>query len=240
MKRVSPGPSLAILLQGIVLIGLSAVARADVPERPEVRKSPAYARAFRQGELERMRGDFESSIIRFNEALTISRQASDPAAEAACLVKVGLLEWNMGRVREAEGNFSDAVLKAGVSGPNDVLNYSRAALEIIRLYNAGKDFRLSNALQRSLEAFAEAIALGRKNKSEEFVVKCLRQMSLTYWQVNDLKSFLSNNEEALEIATRLNLRVERGRCLNNLGLYFWKSTDYSKALRYFQPGASLF
>ncbi len=239
MNRVSPGPSLAILLQGIVLIGLSAVARADVPERPEVRKSPAYARAFRQGELERMRGDFESSIIRFNEALTISRQASDPAAEAACLVKVGLLEWNMGRVREAEGNFSDAVLKAGVSGPNDVLSYSRAALEIIRLYNAGKDFRLSNALQRSLDAFSEAVALGRKNKCEEFVVKCLRQMSLTYWQVNDLKSFLSNNEEALEIATRLNLRVERGRCLNNLGLYFWKSTDYSKALRFFQQALSI-
>jgi len=239
MNRVSPGPSLAILLQGIVLIGLSAVARADVPERPEVRKSPAYARAFRQGELERMRGDFESSIIRFNEALTISRQASDPAAEAACLVKVGLLEWNMGRVREAEGNFSDAVLKAGVSGQNDVLNYSRAALEIIRLYNAGKDFRLSNALQRSLAAFAEAIALGRKNKSEEFVVKCLRQMSLTYWQMNDLTSFLSNNEEALEIATRLNLKIERGRCLNNLGVHFWKSMDYSKGLQYFQPALRL-
>ena len=154
-------------------------------------------------------------------------------------MKLGLLQWNLGRVREAEGNFSDAALKAGESGLSDAMSYSRTALGIIRLYNQGKDLRASNALPRSLEAFAQAVALGRKTKSEEFVVKCLRQMSGTYWQMNDLKGFLSNNQEALEIATRLNLKVEQGRCLNNLGVFYLKSTEYSKALFYFQQALRL-
>ncbi len=234
MKPVSPGARWAAFLLCLALVRPAARAAAEVSDKLGVQNNGAYARAFRQGETERIRGDFESSIIRFTEALTISRTASDPAAEAACLVKLGLLQWNLGRVQEAEGNFSDAALKAGESGLSEALSYSRTALEIIRLYNQGKDLRQSNALPRSLASFAEAVALGRKNRGEEFVVKCLRQMSGTYWQMNDLKGFLSNNQEALEIATRLNLQVERGRCLNNLGLYFWKSTDYSKALSNFQ------
>ena len=239
MKRPNPGTRWVLFLQGVALAGFSAVATADLSDKPDVRNNGAYAQAFRQGEAERIRGDFEVSITRFNQALTISRQASDSAAESACLVKLGLLQWNLGRVREAEGSFSDAALKAGASGRNDVLSSSRAALEIIRLYNLGKDLRLSNDLSRSLEAFAEAVAVGRKTKGEEFVVKCLRQMSGTCWQMNDLKRFLSTNEEALEIATRLNLKIEQGRCLNNLGLYFWKSTDYSNALRHFQQALRL-
>ncbi len=239
MRWANAGTSLVVFFQGAALIGLSAVAMADLSDRSGVRNNGAFARAFRQGEAERIRGDFESSISLFNEALAISRQASDPAAESECLAKLGLLQWNLGRVREAEGDFSDASLKAEESGRNEILSSSRSALEIIRLYNLGKDLRLSSALPQSLAAFAEAVAMGRKNNGEEFVVKCLRQMSGTHWQMNDLKRFLSNNEEALAIATRLNLKIEQGRCLNNLGLYFWKSADYSKALRYLQPALQL-
>jgi CHAT domain-containing protein/Tfp pilus assembly protein PilF len=227
------GSRVIILLAG-ALAGFAAATGTDLPDKPGVRDNGAYTLAFRKGEEARARGDFESSIDRFQEALTISRQANDTAAEAACLMKLGLLQWNLGRIREAEGNFSEASRKAGTPGSDGVLFISRAALDIIRLYNQGKDLRLSNALPRSLEAFSEALAIGRRIKGEEFVAKCLRQMSGTYWQMNDLKSFLSNNEEALKIAMRLNLKIEQGRCLNNLGLYFWKSTDYSKALRHFQ------
>lgn len=230
MRRITG----VIILLAWALVGIAAATRADLTGKPGIRGNGAYALAFRQGEADRVRGDFESSINRFKEALTISRQASDTAAEAACLAKLGLLQWNLGRVREAEGSFSEAALKAGAHGPDGAIPNSRAALDIIRLYNQGKDLRLSNALPRSLEAFSEALVIGRRIKGEEFVVKCLRQMSGTYWQMNDLKNFLSSNQEALEIATRLNLKIERGRCLNNLGLYFWKSTDYSKALRHFQ------
>jgi len=235
MRRITG----VIILLVWALVGIAAATRADLTGKPGIRGNGAYALAFRQGEADRVRGDFESSINRFKEALTISRQASDTAAEAACLAKLGLLQWNLGRVREAEGSFSEAALKAGAHGPDGAIPNSRAALDIIRLYNQGKDLRLSNALPRSLEAFSEALVIGRRIKGEEFVVKCLRQMSGTYWQMNDLKNFLSSNQEALEIATRLNLKIERGRCLNNLGLYFWKSTDYSKALRHFQQALQL-
>jgi tetratricopeptide (TPR) repeat protein len=183
--------SRAIILLAGTLAGIAAATGADLSDKPGVRDNGAYMRAFGEGESARARGDFEGAVARFNEALTISRQANDATAEAACLAKLGLLLWNLGRVREAEGNYSEAALKAGNPGPGEVLPNSLAALDIIRLYNRGKDLRLSNALPRSLEAFSEALAIGRRIKGEEFVVKCLRQMSGTYWQMNDLKSFLS-------------------------------------------------
>jgi CHAT domain-containing protein/tetratricopeptide (TPR) repeat protein len=192
-----------------------------------------YLVIVRQAESDLENGNFDSAIGRFKEALDISREAGDPAEEATCLTKLGLMSWNIGQVPEAIRYYSDAQQKARESGQNDVLDRCRTVLEAISLYNAGKDYRQSNFLQRSVESFERALGISRRIKNEEITVKCLRQLSLTYWQMNDLKSFLLRNEEALESARKIKHKKEEGRCLNNIGLYHWKSTNYSSALNYF-------
>jgi len=202
-------------------------------EKGALQSNERYLVIVRQAESDRENGNFDSAIGRFKEALDNSREAGDPRAEAACLTKLGLLHWNIGQVPEAIRYYSDAQQKARESGQNDVLDRCRAVLEAISLYNAGKDYCQSNFLQRSAESFERALGISRRIKNEEITVKCLRQMSLTYWQMNDLKSFLLRNEEALESARKIKHKKEEGRCLNNIGLYHWKSTNYSSALNYF-------
>jgi len=116
---------------------------------------------------------------------------------------------------------------------------SRTALEIYRLYKEGKKFRSSGKYQKSIENFQQAIHLARKLKSKEHEVKCLRQLSSTYWELNNLQEFFSLNKEALTIAQSLNHRKEEGRCLNNIGLFYWKLDNYSKALTYYKDAIKI-
>lgn len=235
MLRGGKGRGRVLFIIIVTMAGAAPLLRPAVPEDdPGGRSERKSGGAFREAEQARSDGDFELSVERFTAALAVSIEGRDRAAEALCLGRLGLCLWNLGRVKEAESKFLEAAGKAEASGPSEVLSYGRGALEIIRLYERGKACRLSNDLETSLEAFQEAVAIGRRIEGEEFVAKCLRQMTGTLWSMNDLGGFLAGNQEGLEIATRLNLKVERGRCLNNLGLYFWKATDYSKALRYFQ------
>ena len=239
MLRGGTGRGRVLFLLILTMAG-EAPPRSAVPvDDPGERIDRIHGQAFREGEQARVGGDFERSAERFAAALAASIGDRNRAAEALCLGRLGLCLWNLGRVKEAETRFLEAAVKAEASGPAEVLSYGRGALEIIRLYERGKACRLSNDLETSLEAFQEAVTIGRRIGSEEFVAKCLRQMTGTQWSMNDLGGFLAGNQEGLEIATRLNLKVERGRCLNNLGLYFWKATDYSKALRYFQQALTI-
>jgi tetratricopeptide (TPR) repeat protein len=198
-----------------------------------------YIDTFRRAELDRKNGNFYSAIVRFKEALGVSRDAGDSVEEAVCLIRLGLMYWNVGQVSESINCYKDAQRKARESGQNDILDGCRAAMEAIRLYNIGKNYLQSNLCQRSIESFDGALGISRRIQNEEITVKCLRQMSLTYWQMNDLKKFLLCNEEALESARRIKHNKEEGRCLNNIGLYHWKSTNYSSALDYFNAALQI-
>jgi len=233
MRRINLGSGRGFLFYALmvhILLGFSGPAFS---EKGALQKNERYLVIVRQAESDRENGNFDSAIGRFKEALENSREAGDPGAEAACLTRLGLMSWNIGQVSEAIRYYSDAQQTARESGQKDVLDGCRGALEAINLYNAGKDYRQSNFLQRSVESFERALGISRRIKNEEITVKCLRQLSLTYWQMNDLKSFFLRNEEALESARKIKHKKEEGRCLNNIGLYHWKSTNYSSALSYF-------
>jgi len=233
MRRIDLGSGKGFLFYALMVHILLAFAGPAFSEKDALQSNERYLVIVRQAESDLENGNFDSAIGRFKEALDNSREAGDPGAEAACLTKLGLMSWNIGQVPEAIRYYSDAQQKARESGQNDVLDRCRAVLEAISLYNAGKDYRQSNFLQRSVESFERALGISRRIKNEEITVKCLRQLSLTYWQMNDLKSFLLRNEEALESARKIKHKKEEGRCLNNIGLYHWKSTNYSSALNYF-------
>ncbi len=81
-----------------------------------------------------------------------------------------------------------------------------------------------------MKQFETAIELSRELAEPEFELKCLRQLSVSYFELEKLKGFLELNEKALQIARSLKHRREEARCLNNIGLYFFRANRYSKAL----------
>ena len=154
--------------------------------------------------------------------------------EVKCFIRLGLLYWNIGQLEESSEKYIQALSLAQKFNLKELEEESRTALEIYRLYKEGKKFRSSGEHQKSIESFQTAIDLASKSGSKEHEVKCLRQMSLTYWELNNLKKCHSLNEEALTIAQSLNHRKEEGRCLNNIGNFYSKLDNYSKALNCYE------
>jgi len=179
-------------------------------------------------------GEFENAAVLFKKALELSREMGAPQKEAFCLSRLGIAAWDMGQISESEKFFKDAHLLARQHGFLSLADANRKFLEITRLYNLGKEFRSKNLNKQSLEYFEWAIIIGRMTGIDNFELKCLRQKSLTYWQIDDVQRFFECNRRGLDISKKINHRKETGRCLNNIGVYYEKTNDYSYALKYFE------
>ena len=64
-------------------------------------------------------------------------------------------------------------------------------------------------------------------------------MSANYWNTNEYDEFYSLNLAALKIAIAIRHRGEQGVCNNNVGLYFWKNSNYSKAIKHIETALEI-
>ncbi len=193
-----------------------------------------YFQLFTFAEKIRKDGKFEESIRLFEKSLSVARKITDKKKQCGSLLKLGLLYWNIGQLKESSFHYEHALKLAQRLDLKGMQVESQSALEIYWLYEEGKRFRSSGEYSESIESFKQAIDLARERGSKEHELKCLRQMSYTYWELNKLKKFLSLNREALKIAQKLNHKKEKSNCLINIGNYYWKLDSYSEALNSYQ------
>lgn len=189
---------------------------------------------FNEAENLRKNGKFEKSITLLEELLQTSKKHGDKEKECEILSKLGLLYWNIGNLDQSSNYYKQALYTAEKIGSRSKYEKAQAAINIYYHYIDGKKHRSAGKNQESIKSFQVAIDLARKIRSKEHKVKCLRQLSLTYWNLNNLSKFFSLNEEALKIAEELNHEKEKARSLNNIGLYHEINDNYSKALIYYQ------
>lgn len=150
------------------------------------------------------------------------------------MTKLGLLNWNLGRMEECSRFYQEALALARLANFKREEQICLTALEIFDLYSKGKEARSQGKYQQSIEILQRAVALARGIQSREHEVKCLRQMSVNHWEQNRFKEFFDLNTEAQKMAREINHRREEGICYNNIGIYYWKMSNYSKALKYYQ------
>jgi len=193
-----------------------------------------YVRLFTQAKKLQEDGKFEKSIRFFEKSLNIARKIPSETKECESLIKLGLMYWNTGKLKESSEYYKLTLNLAQNLNLKNLEEKSQKALEIYKLYNEGKNFRRLNEFQKSIENFQQAIHFAKEIKSKEHELKCLRQMSFNYEDLNKLKEFYSENEKALKIAQSLNHRIEEGRCLTNIGNYYLKLDNYSEALNYLE------
>ncbi|MGA2532803.1 MAG: CHAT domain-containing tetratricopeptide repeat protein [Candidatus Aminicenantales bacterium] len=188
----------------------------------------------KKGEAYKRSGDFEKAFAAFTEALTSSKKMKNPGGEVICLLKLGITSWDLANISDSGVFFEEALSLA--QKHKDVLNehFCRSALGVVHFYLLGKEFRSKNQNQKSLESFDRALALGDETGIEDFALKCLRQKSMAYWQMGDFQAFYACAKRGLEISKKINHRTEMGRCLNNLGAFYERLSDYSNALKYLE------
>ncbi len=185
------------------------------------------------GEILMKEGKYQKAIAKFEDALNLAQELKLKIDEVYILKQMGILYWNIGGIGKSSSFYEKALnISKSLALKNDEQECS-LALEIDRLYFIGKEFRSANQYRLSINYFIEAIRLSRDIRSPNHEIKCLRQMSLNYWDMEEIAKFFSFNSQAQLIANKIQNRREEGVCLNNLGLCYWKRNDYSNALRYF-------
>lgn len=147
--------------------------------------------------------------------------------------------WTVGEREESEKYYNQALTLARELNLKDKQEECESALEICRLFVEGDRFFDSGEYQKSIDCFAKAVDIAERTGSKEHKGRCIRQLSIAYWELNDFEKFGYLNEEGLRIAKELNHRKEIGRCLNNIGIFYWKSNNYSQALAYFKDSIKI-
>lgn len=200
----------------------------------KINSEQLYSQFFTQGEKFRLNGEFEESIRLFEKSLSVAKKITDKKRECESLIKLGLLYWNIGQLKESSVHYEHALKLTQKFNLKSLQKKCQNSLEIYRLYQEGKKLCSSGEYQKSIESFQQAIDLAEKIGSKEHEVKCRRQISYTYWELNKLKKYLSLNKEALKIAQSLKHKKEKSKCLISIGNFYWKLDNYSEALNSYQ------
>lgn len=198
-----------------------------------------YTEYFKEADNFRKNGEFEKSITLLEELLSTAKKNIDEEKKCEIFLRLGLLYWNIGDLDQSSDYYNQALHIAEKLNLKSKQQESKAAIQIFNLYSDGKKYRSSGQYDQSIKSFQESIYLTKEIRSIEHEVKCLRQLSITYWIINNLSKFLTLNEEALKAAQKLNHKIEEARCLNNIGIYYDKNDNYSKALSYYQSSLGI-
>ncbi|MBE0461345.1 MAG: tetratricopeptide repeat protein, partial [Candidatus Aminicenantes bacterium] len=198
-----------------------------------------YEHAVADGKSQMQRGDFQEALKSYGQGLKIAQELGNVENEVDCLLHMGVMSWNNRKIKESSDYNMRALSLAKRFNLKKMLWETQQINDIIRLYYRGKELRSKRQHNQSIKNFERAIDLAKKIGSREYELKCIRQMSITYWKMFHMKSFFTLNEKALLLAKELKHKREEGNCLNNIGIYYWKINDYSKALYCYQEALNI-
>jgi CHAT domain-containing protein/Tfp pilus assembly protein PilF len=179
-------------------------------------------------------GEYQRALEYFRKALNIASHNGDEAEQMASLIQSAVALWDLGQINESSGDMRKALAIAKRLNSKDSIEIAGKAILIADLYSKAKELRTSGDFQGSIKEFNRAVELAREIGSRDFELKCLRQLSINYWETDRLQLFYSLNKDALRLAREIANRQEEGKCLNNIGLYFLKIENYTEALRFYE------
>ena len=181
----------------------------------------------------REEGKFEEAREIFESGVTLAEQAGNLEGQVESLFHLGDICWNQGDLTKSEEFYRQAYDLACDCGMEKWVERGNYIFEIFDHYNQGKILRAKQDYPGSVTSFKLAISQAEAINSPDHVIKCLRQLSVTYWGMFDFENFYRLNLQALELARKINLKREIGQCLNNIGFYFWRINDYTRALSHY-------
>lgn len=146
-----------------------------------------------------------------------------------CIELLGTLYWNIGNIKESKKYYDRLI---DLSGGQNIR--AKHLIDIYQNYERGKVQRTDGQYDLSISSFKTAIEISRAIHSPEHEIKCERQLSLVYWDINNFREFYLLNESALKKASIIKHVREISNCSINIGSYYWKIDNYSRALEYFE------
>jgi len=206
----------------------------------KVESKQYFIEIFNQGENYRLAGNYDKSIEFFKKCLAIARKTGFQKEEMDSIIKLAILSWNIGELKDSTNYYLRASLIAKSIGSKKIEENCQKAVQIYELYLEGKDYRDNvGDYEKSIDCFKAAINLSKEIKSPEHELKCLRQTSINFLELNALQDYYELNIKALSLAQKIKSQKDEGICFNNIGLYYWKIENYSAALKYYEKALDI-
>ncbi|MBD3412964.1 MAG: CHAT domain-containing protein [Candidatus Aminicenantes bacterium] len=201
---------------------------------PEPGPEVLYSECFSMAQKAQARGDFKKSLDLYHKSLSFAQTMQSTDKQLQSLEKIALVLWNQGKYEESTQKYHTALTLAEKLG--DIKNQNRleTILLIHQLYSEGRAQADSGDRQKSIQTLQQAVSLCKENEFKEHELKCLRYLSLSHYDMDHILEFKQLNEQALDIARKLNHNNEIGKCANNIGIFHLKYKNYSQALFYFE------
>jgi CHAT domain-containing protein len=220
-------------LPGICLMSLLLVQNGLQYSGTKLRQHIFHLASLQASQL-RSIGEFEEAVTALQKALSVSHPNRSSFSQKIGLVRLAILKWNLGEIAESTQYFDQAWTDFRRVGDKKSETFCANCLDLIALYDQGKDDRTAKFYYRSVERFERAIELGRETGFPDFELKCLRQQGQAYLDMHRPEAYLDCNRRGLDIAIKINHGIEKGRCLNNIGVYYQRQNDFSLAVAYFE------
>lgn len=183
------------------------------------------------GILHREQGDFKSSVLCLNEALTISNEIGDKIGEAVQLGHLGILYMDKGNLDEA-------------------MNYLKKSLKIIKkmnfkeglannLGNIGIIYKYKGELDTALSYFNKALNINKEIKNLRSEAINLAAIGGIYQDKGDLNKALDYYVESFQINKKTGYKIGIGTDLGNIGIVYRYKGDLDTALKYFNEALNI-
>jgi tetratricopeptide (TPR) repeat protein len=126
-----------------------------------------YSELFTIADKLRKEGKFNKSIELFQKSLSIAKRVSNKEKEFESLLKLGLLNWNIGQLKESCVHYERAFRLAQELNQKDFQGKCQNPLKISTLYLEGRRLRSHGEFQKSKESFKRALELAKEIRSIE-------------------------------------------------------------------------
>jgi len=175
----------------------------DKEKHNEIISKSSYV-FFQEGEKRLEDGLFSLAQESYEKSLKAACASKDRNGEARCVLRLSLVFWNLGQLDKSFELCKRALSLSEEYGLSNTYAESQKVIEIHDFYEKGKLKREIHEYDGSIKSFQSAIDRAKKIGSKYHELKCLRQLSLSYWEINEVQEFYLLNEKCLELSKELN------------------------------------
>lgn len=182
----------------------------------------------------------DEAIRNYSILLLMARTDHNNADAAECLMSLGALFWEEGKIDKSAKHFAEALNIAQTNHWAALSQFCKGALDIHALYKSGKTFRDQMDIDSSERCFLQAIDISRRIKSAGHEAKCLRQLSIVRYYRMDWDGFYRANKRAYDLSDRNNFPREKSHSAFNIAYFYLKTGRYHDAYVLFDEARDLY
>jgi CHAT domain-containing protein/Tfp pilus assembly protein PilF len=185
-----------------------------------------------EASLLRERGEAESALEKYHQALEIFHQEKDPETEGEIWKSIGDIHWELGQDQLALDAYLETLEIWRTSGDPYTVIW-------LLLNEIGDAAEAVNGFEAVLPHYQEALLISQTHQYWEGEAEASNRLGILHLELSDYEQAILYFQEALRIWQAHGDRLNESRATNNIGVVYGWMGDDENALPYFQQALNI-